>query len=659
MRKNLYALLLALGTLSFVSCTDYINVDKYFYDQISVDSAFSKRVYVDGWLTSVYSVMNHIGEYSEPFRWASDDLYHPDMKEYVEGNYSTDNQLSDAKREESRLWKYYEGIRKASTFIDNVDRCPELNMDEKMDMKGQARFLRAYCYWALIRVYGPVPLIPLEGLDVNLSYEELSLPREHFDVLVEFINTELVEAARLLPMKRTVNNLGRPTRGAALGLRARVLLYAASPLFNGNTDLFNVKDCYGNQLVSQSYNESKWAKAAAAAKDVIDLAKASNLYELYIVAPKATVSPSQRPPHNELYSNKNYPEGWADVDPLLSYKSIFDGTILGSKNPELIFTRTSVGTGLISDWAYHSTPKTLRGYNRLAVTQKQVDAYSMNDGRSITEAGETGDYVTEGFTTQAYSKENPFLPAKVNLKYNNREPRFYASIAYNGSVWEASSASEPAYRSQQIFYYRGLNDGKQGFKEECPLTGMTLKKYYNDEDARTEGGYVVDKTEMTIRYAEILLIYAEALNELTEGQIYHLTTYTGSDVQIQRNVDEMRYAIKRIRMRAGVPDYSEETYNNQNDFRVKLKRERQIELLGENSMRYFDLRRWKDAITEENQLLQGCNINISDDEKRISDFYKPTIITSVHKVFVQKMYLWPFPTYELKRNVNMTQNPGW
>ena len=100
---------------------------------------------------------------------------------------------------------------------------------------------------------------------------------------------------------------------------------------------------------------------------------------------------------------------------------------------------------------------------------------------------------------------------------------------------------------------------------------------------------------MTIRYGEILLIYAEALNELTSGQVYHLTTYTGADVEIQRSVDEMRYAIKRIRMRAGVPDYSEETYNNPNDFRVKLKRERQIELLGENSMRYFDLRRWKDG----------------------------------------------------------------
>lgn len=82
----------------------------------------------------------------------------------------------------------------------------------------------------------------------------------------------------------------------------------------------------------------------------------------------------------------------------------------------------------------------------------------------------------------------------------------------------------------------------------------------------------------------------------------------------------MRYAIKRIRMRAGVPDYTNETYKNQADFRVKLKRERQVELLGENSMRYFDLRRWKDALTEENQLLQGCNINISDDDTYIADF---------------------------------------
>ena len=659
MKKLVYYILLSISALSFSACTDYINVDKYFYDQVSLDSAFSKRIYVDGWLSSAYSVMNKLGEYKEPFRWASDDLYHPDMKEYVEGSYSADKPKGDENAGESRLWKYYEGIRKASTFLDNVDRCPELTMDEIADMKGQARFLRAYCYWALIRVFGPVPLIPLEGLDADLSYEELSLPRAHFDEIVSFIDTELAETARLLPMRRTVNNLGRPTRGAALGLRARVLLYAASPLYNGNLDFFNVVDNKGNQLISQTYDESKWAKAAAAAKDVIELAKTSGLYELYTIAPKIGTLDMYRPPVHPEYSTKDYPDGWANIDPLLSYKSNFDGSVQGSKNPELIFTRTSDGTGTINDWMYQALPRTISGNNRLCVTQKQVNAYAMNDGRTISEAANTGDYVTTGFTTEAYSENNPFLPAKVSLMYNKREPRFYASIAYNGSVWEAASASEPRYRNQQIFYYRGTEDGKQGFKEECPLTGMTLKKFYNSEDSRTDGGYVIEKTEMTIRYAEILLIYAEALNELSEGEVYHLKTYSNEDVEIKRDEDEMRYAIKRIRMRAGVPDYTNETYKNQADFRVKLKRERQVELLGEHSMRYFDLRRWKDALTEENQLLQGCNINISDDDTYIADFYKETPVSSVHKVFEQRMYLFPFPTYELKRNVNLTQNPGW
>ena len=659
MKKLVYYILLSISALSFSACTDYINVDKYFYDQVSLDSAFSKRIYVDGWLSSAYSVMNKLGEYKEPFRWASDDLYHPDMKEYVEGSYSADKPKGDENAGESRLWKYYEGIRKASTFLDNVDRCPELTMDEIADMKGQARFLRAYCYWALIRVFGPVPLIPLEGLDADLSYEELSLPRTHFDEIVSFIDTELAETARLLPMRRTVNNLGRPTRGAALGLRARVLLYAASPLYNGNLDFFNVVDNKGNQLISQTYDESKWAKAVAAAKDVIELAKTSGLYELYTIAPKIGTLDMYRPPVHPEYSTKDYPDGWANIDPLLSYKSNFDGSVQGSKNPELIFTRTSDGTGTINDWMYQALPRTISGNNRLCVTQKQVNAYAMNDGRTISEAANTGDYVTTGFTTEAYSENNPFLPAKVSLMYNKREPRFYASIAYNGSVWEAASASEPRYRNQQIFYYRGTEDGKQGFKEECPLTGMTLKKFYNSEDSRTDGGYVIEKTEMTIRYAEILLIYAEALNELSEGEVYHLKTYSNEDVEIKRDEDEMRYAIKRIRMRAGVPDYTNETYKNQADFRVKLKRERQVELLGENSMRYFDLRRWKDALTEENQLLQGCNINISDDDTYIADFYKETPVSSVHKVFEQRMYLFPFPTYELKRNVNLTQNPGW
>lgn len=651
----LYIFLPIVAGGMFSSCADYLDVDKYFYDQLSIDSAFSKRKYVDGWLSNAFEPIQYITEGEGMRRWMSDDIVKYEGRDYQNGNYSATTNNGDS---ENLLYKAYEAVRKASTFIDNVDRCGELTEVEKADMKGQMRFIRAYAYWSLIRHFGPVPLIPEHGLDVSLSYEELSLPRASLDEIVAFIDQDLVVAARSLPMVRTVNNMGRPTRGAALALRARILLWVASPLMNGNRDLFNVKDNRGRQLVPQEYDESKWAKAAAAAKEVMDL----GIYELYTIEPSPDTPEYERPPYNAEFSDKNFPDGWADVDPYLSYKSIFDGTIIGSKNPELIFTRTSKGNEQISHWVSNCMPRTLSGSNLIGVSQKQVDAYYMDNGQTIQEAEATGYYKEDGFTTSSNPLNEggaPFLPANVSWQYAHREPRFYASIAYCGSIWVCASANEAQYRNKQIFYYRDLNDGKQGFKEDCPLTGIGFKKFVNDEDAFTQGGYRMDKTENTIRYAEMLLIYAEALNELTPGKSYTVERYNGETMTVQRDVNEMRSAMKPIRMRAGVPDFDDVVYANQELFRTALKRERQIELVGENCFRYYDLRRWKDALLEENQPLMGCNINISDDVTRVQEFYRPTVVASMPKVFTQRMYLWPFPDKEMKRNVNLTQNPGW
>lgn len=651
----LYIFLPIVAGGMFSSCADYLDVDKYFYDQLSIDSAFSKRKYVDGWLSNAFEPIQYITEGEGMRRWMSDDIVKYEGRDYQNGNYSATTNNGDS---ENLLYKAYEAVRKASTFIDNVDRCGELTEVEKADMKGQMRFIRAYAYWSLIRHFGPVPLIPEHGLDVSLSYEELSLPRASLDEIVAFIDQDLVVAARSLPMVRTVNNMGRPTRGAALALRARILLWVASPLMNGNRDLFNVKDNHGRQLVPQEYDESKWAKAAAAAKEVMDL----GIYELYTIEPSPDTPEYERPPYNAEFSDKNFPDGWADVDPYLSYKSIFDGTIIGSKNPELIFTRTSRGNEQVNHWVSNCMPRTLSGSNLIGVSQKQVDAYYMDNGQTIQEAEATGYYREDGFTTSSNPLNEggaPFLPANVSWQYAHREPRFYASIAYCGSIWVCASANEAQYRNKQIFYYRDLNDGKQGFKEDCPLTGIGFKKFVNDEDAFTQGGYRMDKTENTIRYAEMLLIYAEALNELTPGKSYTVERYNGETMTVQRDVNEMRSAMKPIRMRAGVPDFDDVVYANQELFRTALKRERQIELVGENCFRYYDLRRWKDALLEENQPLMGCNINISDDVTRVQEFYRPTVVASMPKVFTQKMYLWPFPVKEMKRNVNLTQNPGW
>ena len=638
MKKLVYYILLSISALSFSACTDYINVDKYFYDQVSLDSAFSKRIYVDGWLSSAYSVMNKLGEYKEPFRWASDDLYHPDMKEYVEGSYSADKPKGDENAGESRLWKYYEGIRKASTFLDNVDRCPELTMDEIADMKGQARFLRAYCYWALIRVFGPVPLIPLEGLDADLSYEELSLPRAHFDEIVSFIDTELAETARLLPMRRTVNNLGRPTRGAALGLRARVLLYAASPLYNGNLDFFNVVDNKGNQLISQTYDESKWAKAAAAAKDVIELAKTSGLYELYTIAPKIGTLDMYRPPVHPEYSTKDYPDGWANIDPLLSYKSNFDGSVQGSKNPELIFTRTSDGTGTINDWMYQALPRTISGNNRLCVTQKQVNAYAMNDGRTISEAANTGDYVTTGFTTEAYSENNPFLPAKVSLMYNKREPRFYAWLSFDGDEFgQKICDGSPLIVQVRNSLKQGYNPSK--FNRDNCTTGYFLKKWAApDLTFRKDGGYNYRSVPTPfIRLAELYLSLAECHAALGEQQ------------PALDNLNE-------VRERAGISAIGAKDLNEM-PLMDWIRNERFVELFAEGH-RYYDARRWMIAP----QLFKaGVREGLNAIEKENPTFEEFNRRTKVDQPFQwdDRMYLLPVNASEIYNNPHLKQAPKY
>lgn len=659
MKKIILSMTIACAALSFQSCADFLDVDQYFYDMLSVDSAFAKRVYVEGWLANNYDYLceDDLSGYGSHFQWASDDLIHPDGKNLQQCNYSASNFPNG--EFDNHLRRCYECIRKASTFIEKVPECKEITMEEVADMQGQARFLRAFAYWSLVRTFGPVPLIPENGLDVSLSYEDLSLPRAKFDDIIDFIDYDLSMAARVLPMSRTQNNFGRPTKGAALALRARVLLFAASPMSNGNKDFYNVRNLDGTMLYNQEYDESKWARAAAAAEDVINL----NKYELHIVGPDPKNPYCVTPPEHSEYSHQDFPNGWQNVDPYASYKYIFDGTIRGSKNPELIFTRTGVTSGYTIQERFNkrSMPRTSGGDNRLAVTQKMVDTYYMDNGKAINEAGDY--YMTEGFTSTANDPEMgigaPFIGANVSKMYGRREARFYASVAFNGAIWECESSLKPAEKNYQCWYYQDEFNGKEGYKTHLPLTGIGLKKYTNKEDSWSEGGYRTSKTEATMRYAEVLLIHAEALNELTSKKTYTVKTYNDQEVQITRDPAKMRSSMKPIRMRAGLPDFDDATYEDPNNFRIVLKKERHIELFTENSFRYFDLRRWKDATVDEAEPIMGCDIDVPMSDEMRQNYYVPTPVTYIQKVFLPKMYLFPFPTDELKRNVNLTQNPEW
>ncbi len=667
--------IIALAVFALASCKDYLDSDQYFKDRMTEEKVFSSKQYAEEWLAHTYSdLKNECADVASkgytPHCFA-DDMYYGDRDANYDisnanalsyNNFHTGNYDENTKQD---TWiQAYRGIRNATTFIMNIDINDEMTEEEVQDYKAQARFVRAYYYWLLLRKYGPIPIVPEDGIDYTQSYDEIALPRNTYEECADFISNELVLAAEFLPVGRDRLNIARPTRGAALAARAKVLLYAASPLMNGNSDNFAMElvDDEGNQLLSSTYNEEKWAKAAAAARDVMEL----GVYELYTANFRTTGTSSYpatiAPPYDPEFSEKNWPEGWKNIDPFESYRSVFNGTI-GSDNPELIFTRGDNGGEKGVAMVAHQLPRVANGWNTHGLTQKQVDAYYMNDGDDVPgkdkEIGRgDGSERPAGFVTQEdvdNGEYKPLLPG-VSLQYANREPRFYASVAYNGSLWHLENEPDEWNKEQQVFYYRGDGNGYTNTMFWL-RTGIGVMKFVHPRDTYRDGnsGLIVSKLEPAIRYAEVLLIYAEALNELSGS--YSIPSWDGSQTyNISRDVNEMKKGIRPVRIRSGVPDYTADVYSDQALFRKKLKRERQIELMGEGH-RYYDLRRWKDAPVEESLPIYGCNVLMTSIEPEL--FHTPVAEWSLQSTFAKKMWFWPIKHSELKRNKRLTQNPGW
>ena len=678
-RKIIYTVLIVvLGSGLITSCTDYLDSSQYFRDRLTEEKVFEGKVYSEEWLANVFNELRGINadvasKGVTPHNFA-DDMYYGDRdskydpsKNELSYNLFRMGQYNENDRQGT--WtQSYRGIRNASSFIHNIHLNTEMSLAEIEDYRGQARFARAYLYWLLLRKYGPIPILPDEGLDYNDSYDDLAIPRSTYEDAAEFIANEFLLAAQEmqeLGMSRGQDGSARPSVGAALATRAKVLIYAASPLANGNTSGYAalLVDDQGNRLLSSDYNDEKWAKAAAAARDVIELGQ----YELYTVPVQTTGdNATVIPPYDENFSNSPWPNGWANIDPAKSYAQVFDGTLPSSGNPELIFTRGNNQDGeSIRQMVAHSLPRSATGWNTHGLTQKLVDAYDMNDGTDIPgkdrEIGRgDGSQRVDGFVTQADYDAGLYRPLRpgVSLQYANREPRFYASVAYNGSFWELLNESQERNRNQQVFYYRNDASGN-GFNSSNAYwlrTGFGMKKYVHPNDT-FEGGNLDNiefKPEPAIRYADILLMYAEALNEL-DGS-YTIESWDGGTYNISRDITEMQRGIHPVRIRGGVPDYPSSVYSNKEELRAQIKEERFIELVAEGQ-RYYDLRRWMDADVEESLPIYGSNVLMSEGERDL--FHQPVAVWALETTFSDKMWFWPISHTELKRNKRLTQNPGW
>lgn len=590
---NYIIILLTMVLVTGASCKKYL--EQVPNDRITIEQVFQKKGPSEQYLANVYNYVNDDANQWEGNPWgANSDELDATWSKYPTyglniGNISAGNALFD------NWGNYYRGIRSATYFINHIDGNVEilaLNGQQLIDQyKAEARFLRAYFYFLLMRQYGPVVLIGEKEIPADAPAEAMQFPRSSYDTCVAYVSSELDKAAAVLPKIPSNNGqvsdiqFGRATAGMALAVKARLLLYAASPLYNGNSDYANFKNQDGKALINQSYDQQKWKAAADAAKAVIDL----GLYSLY-----------------------KDPGG----DPIKSYM----GVGLQAWNSEQIFNRKNNN---LSAWDVHCMPRQAGGWNGIGVTQEQVDAYFMADGKPISESAL---YSESGFTT--------VNGVPVFNMYINREPRFYTSVTYNNSFFQGGNMQS----AKAITFYASSPNGKNGHPTDWTKTGYLVRKNVATQTNDGSGGNGTKYTRplCLFRLGEVYLNYAEALNEYDPG-----------------NADIAKY-INLIRARVKIPEYGSVDLplpSSQSDMRTRIWQERRVELAFE-AHRWFDIRRWKIA-PQVMGSMHGMNINKDD-----NSFYT-RVVASEHLFRTPASYWFPISQYDMDRSKLVVQNPGW
>ncbi len=480
--------------------------------------------------------------------------------------------------------------------------------------------------------------------------------RSTYDEAIEYICSELEEAAKYLPTTLPLMQFGVPTKGAAYGLVARLRLLHASPLYNGGDA---ARRTFGNwkrssdnvHYVSQTYDEERWAVAAAAAKRVMDMEGAGGaLYKLHTIESDHETPPLPQGVTSDPDYYKEWPNGAAGIDHFKSYSDMFTGESVIPVNPEYVWGRRS---GELERSTRTSFPQKNAGYNAMCITQKVIDAYSMVDGKSIDQSSNEYSYSEEGFTNEMKVFSGYRLNAGVSNMYNNREMRFYASVGFSEAFWPMTSATSSGDYNQTIEYYYDSPNGKGGVgTQDHPITGYVLKKYIHPTDAwggtnarRMEKGFPI------IRFAEILISYAEALNNLTSSYTIDLD---GEQQVFSRDMEEIKKAFNQIRYRAGLPGLNGS--ENAQTVQSMIEKERMIEFLYENR-RYFDVRRWGIYEKTESVPIRGMNIEGSKEV-----FYNKVIPNTSRigaRIVNRRLTLLPIPLNEIRILPLLDQNPGW
>lgn len=522
--KKLTYIFLITGGLMFSACEDIL--DTIPTDRISTEIFWQTEKDATLGANAVYT---HIVETASHYAsWdGMTDIGYTHLPQSPE-SFILQGQFDALNSRVANDWKSaYSGIRTANIFMENIDRVQTTNTALVDRLKGEVRTLRAYFYLRLASLYGDVPLVT-KSLTLQ---ESKSLTRNPVSQIWDFVATELTQAAGLLPPTQTEK--GRVTKGTALALKARAMLYAG-----------------------------RYQEAADAADAVIDL----NVHSLYP-----------------------------------SYQNLF--TYAAENNPEILFDIQFIKGSFANDLFSVLAQNSMSCRSLFVPTKNLVDAYEMTNGLPITDGA---------------SGYDPYDP------YTNRDPRLRYSIFVPGDVLPNGNVFNSLPTSP--------TSDAVGLSFVVSPTGFNVKKYINAADLSTPANTGINM--ILLRYAEVLLTYAEAKIELN---------------QLDASVYD---AINLVRQRNDVNMPAITSGKTQDELRSIVRHERLVELAFEG-LRFFDVRRWR--IAEDVMPGKVYGLTYEDEEGDL----QTVEVVGWTNTFQERNYLWPIPQGERDLNPALTQNQGW
>ncbi|MBZ4192245.1 RagB/SusD family nutrient uptake outer membrane protein [Niabella sp. 3A5MI-3] len=600
----------------------------------TLDHAFANRLEAEKYLFTCYSYLPKEGDPDRNPAFSGGDeawTYWPMIEDFF---FRDPYQIARGEQNRANPYMNYwdgydgkslwQGIRTCNIFLENVDKVSDLQPYEKERWIAETKFLKAYFHWYLFRMYGPIPVMD-KNLPITAPPEAVKVYRQPVDSVVNYIAGLLDEALaggsnNGLPLVITsaATELGRITKVTALAIKARLLVTAASPLFNGNNDFTGFKNNNGQLLFNPQYDAGKWVRAREACKAAIDAAHSAGLKLYYFNPAIITVDNATR---IEMNIRNAICEKW---------------------NSELIWGLTTGGnpTYWLQTFACpqldpNSFNINLKG--KLAPPMKIATLFYTQHGVPIDE-DRTWDYANRFHLRTATSKDTGIQEGykTVGLHFE-REPRFYADIAFDGSRWFMRNDSFNI--QSKLGQYSGKKQSRL-----YSITGYYTKKVVNWNLVYNNSSLQVESYPWPVmRLSDLYLLYAEALNE------------SGSSTEALPYLNQIRARAGLNSVESSWSMYSAKPgkYQTTEGLREIIRQERTIEMAFEGS-RFWDLRRWKTAPQALSEAVYGWDIL----QETYEDYNRRVLLYSP-KFIAPRDYFWPIREYNLQINPNLVQNPGW